>query len=75
LRKEEDPYKIRKFHAGTSTHTTFPTFHYEVAHYYTGSLGKMSNSHADPIQYPELCSLFLALLNTNELPNPEYPIF
>jgi hypothetical protein len=35
----------------------FPTFHYHIPHYYTGSLGKVSNSHTEPIQYPEQCSI------------------
>jgi hypothetical protein len=75
LRKGEEPYKTRKFHAGTSTHTMLPIFHYEIAHYYTGSLGKVSNPHAEAIQNPELCCLFLAFLNSNEFPNTnEYPI-
>jgi hypothetical protein len=40
---------------GLHTHY-FPSFHYERAHYYTGSLGKLPNSHPEPIQYSELCS-------------------
>jgi hypothetical protein len=47
----------------------FPHFHYEMAHYDTGSLGKVSNSHPEPIHYSELCCLFLALLNLNEFSN------
>jgi hypothetical protein len=47
----------------------FLHLHDEMAHYDTGSLGKVSDSHPEPIQYSELCCLFLALLNLNEFLN------
>jgi hypothetical protein len=54
----------------------FPHLPKHIPHYYTGSLGKVSNSHTEPIQYPEKHSLFLALLNSNQFPNPKgYLIF
>jgi hypothetical protein len=43
----------------------FPHFLDEMAHYDTDSLEEMSNTHSEPIQYSQLCFLFLALLNTN----------
>jgi hypothetical protein len=58
-------------------HTHYiPHFHDEMIHYDTGSIGKVSNAHPEPIQYSELCCVFLALLNSNGFSNIiGHPIF
>jgi hypothetical protein len=69
-------YKARKIQLGIFHTHNFPYFYDEVDHYDTGSLGKVSNFHPEPIQYSELCCLFLALLNSSEFLNTNgHPIF
>jgi hypothetical protein len=67
--------QTKKFNTGTFMHTIFPTYMMKCLSM-TQTQWERCQTHPEPIQYSELCCIFLALLNSNEFPNTNgHPIF